>query len=211
MSGTTEANLLVTQPEEMIPLRNGVDPSELATEKRPLRDIVDEIERQGKASDDRMLSAAMLMRELRSRFDAGEMGKGGSWLKWIEKEIKLSHSQLHLLDAIARAPDPRQELERQRERNRKRGKKHRAAKQAQAKSLEPERRDLIGWAREAPFEDVRRVARQVEQLDRRRERVGDVQDAVNPANTPGLLPKGTSQPTSRTGGANHVGSQDNDR
>ena len=162
------------------PLRNGLG-AELTSEKRPIQEVISDIELHAKASDDGLLSAATFLRELIARFHTGEFGNGLSWLKAVETKIKLSRSQLHLLNAIARAEDPRAELERQREKIRQRAKKHRAKKkgstQAPSPALEPERLGIMTWATNAPIDDVRAIARQVARLGQPRGPVGETQCA----------------------------------
>ena len=129
--------------------------------KEPLDVVARQIEAHAKKSEEQVISAAMLVREARRRVEAGEAGKI-SWYDWAPKNISLSLSRLRELQSIAAADDPEKELERQRKLTQKRGKEHRAKKKATGtQDLDPERQDLINWAKEAPIDRVKQVLGQI--------------------------------------------------
>ena len=59
-----------------------------------------------------MIEAAMLIREARKRVEAGEVGKA-DWETWARENIRLCDTRLRELQRIAKAEDPRKEIERQ--------------------------------------------------------------------------------------------------
>ncbi len=120
-----------------------------------LEEVARKIEEHAEKSDDHVITAAKLMLEARRRVIKGEAGDT-TWPKWAPDNIKLSFSRLRELESIARADNPREELERLRELTLARVKKHRAKKAAEKSSLESERKDLIAWAKTAPIEEVKR-------------------------------------------------------
>ena len=103
----------------------------------------------------------MLLREARERIEGGEAGKEVRWYRWAGENIKVKRAQLYLLLRIAEAPDPRHEYIRQLRLTQRRVEKHREKKAAEERQMEPERKDLIAWAKNAPIEQVRRVCKQV--------------------------------------------------
>ena len=133
-----------------------------ADAKEPLDVVARQIEAHAKKSDESLISAAMLVREARRRIDDGEAG-GITWEDWAAKNINLSPSRLRELQRIAQAVDPAAELERQRGATRRRVAAHRAKKAAKNRELEPERRELIAWAKTVNREKVRQVLHQVKQ------------------------------------------------
>lgn len=126
----------------------------------PLEVLAQKIEAHSTKSDNHVIAAAMLVRDVRRRIDAGEAGDI-TWHEWGPKNINLSPSRLYELQCIADADDPAAEIERIRCLIRERVKKHREKRAAEMRSLEQERRDLIAWARKASIEEIRRVLRQV--------------------------------------------------
>ena len=129
-------------------------------------------------TDDKMIEAAMLIREARKRFAAGEVGKA-DWETWARENINLGDSRLRQLQRIANAKDPQKELERQQKMTRERVERHREKKKSAAlrnagasltetAELEEDRQSLIAWAQSAPIERVTAVlsyARQVDAAD----------------------------------------------
>ncbi len=129
-------------------------------------------------ADQKTLEAAKLVGEARKRVDAGE-ASDPNWYSWAAKNIKLSQSRLRELQRIAKAEDPRKELERQRQMTRERVERHRENKKSAALrnggaslketvEIEEDRKSLIAWAREAPLDhvtDVLSYARQVDSGD----------------------------------------------
>ncbi len=59
-----------------------------------------------------MIEAAKLVGEARKRVKAGEAGKV-TWETWARENINLGDSRLRELQRIAKAEDPRKEIERQ--------------------------------------------------------------------------------------------------
>ncbi len=136
---------------------------------KSLDEVARKIEENAEKSDEHVITAAKLMLEARRRVIKGEAGDT-TWPKWAPDNIKLSFSRLRELESIARADDPREEIERLRELTLARVKKHRAKKAAEKtgaekSSLESERKDLIAWAKTAPIEEVQRVLEQVASND----------------------------------------------
>lgn len=122
---------------------------------KSLEALAAEIEQKSKQADEHVLEAAKLIAEARRRVEAGEAGDA-TWYGWARENIGLSPSRLYELQSIAEAPDPATELERQRQANRERVKEHREKQKARERlAREPERKQLIDWAKEAPIEDVR--------------------------------------------------------
>ena len=124
--------------------------------KQSLADLAREIVEQVKESDDHEIGAAMLAVDARRRVEAGEAGKI-SWSGWAREHIKLSSSRLSELLRIGQADDPRAELEKVRAQTRERVQKLRATRASQKSALEPERRNLIDWAKSAPIDAVKRM------------------------------------------------------
>lgn len=122
----------------------------------PLHEVTRQIEVHARKSDEHVISAALLLREARRRVEAGEAG-AVTWYEWGPKNINLSLSRLRDLQRIAGADDPAKELERQRKLTQKRVEDHRARKTEAEREREEERRRLIGWAKKAPIDEVRRV------------------------------------------------------
>ena len=123
----------------------------------PIPVLVKNIEARANKSVDHIITAAMLVRELRRRVEAGEVGDV-KWYAWARQNINLGLSRLCELQSIAKAKDPRKELRRLRDLALKRTQKFRA-KEIQQCDSEPERAAVIQWAREAHIDDVRRIHR----------------------------------------------------
>jgi hypothetical protein len=121
----------------------------------PLDILAREIEALANDADGQVIGAAMRLRQLRKRIEAGEAGVGVKWFEWAPANIQLSISRLFELQTIAEATNPKEELERLRNLNRERVKKHREAKSKAERMREPERRDLIKWAKTAPIAEIR--------------------------------------------------------
>ena len=131
----------------------------IATSVHPDGELLDvalakarEIAKHVEQSDDHVIKAAMLLREARERIEGGEAGKGVRWYQWAGENIKVKRAQLYLLLRIAEAPDPRHEYIRQLRLTQRRVEKHREKKAAEERQMEPERKDLIAWAKKAPIE-----------------------------------------------------------
>ena len=128
--------------------------------REPLDVVAKTIEAHAKKSDEYIISAAMLLGEARRRVDAGEAGNV-KWGTWAPENIHLSLSRLRDLQRIAEADNPAKELERQRSLTRIRVAKLREKRAGEVWRREEERNQLIGWAKKAPIELVRRTLRQV--------------------------------------------------
>lgn len=122
----------------------------------------------GKAADEEVIAAAMSLREVRRRVEAGEEGVGEKWHGWARKNIPLCETKLYQLQAIAYAKDPHAELERQRRLGRERSKRCRGPRETSESS--PERYKLKKWADDAAREDLIKVWQYAERLQRLRER-----------------------------------------
>lgn len=129
-----------------------------------LHAVARRIEAHAHAADQETIEAALLLRDLRRRIEAGEAGDV-KWYAWARENIQLGQTRVRELQRIAEAEDPQAEIESLRRRIRERVERHRAAaerrrveavKEVDA-DLEDERARLIAWAREAPLEDVRRI------------------------------------------------------
>ncbi len=143
--------------------------------RESLRDLAEKITRYANATDEKMIEAAMLIREARKLFEAGEVGKA-DWETWARENIKLCDSRLRELQRIAHAKDPQKELERQQKMTRERVERHREKKKSAAlrnagasltetAELEEDRQRLIAWAREAPIDRVTEVLSYTRQVD----------------------------------------------
>ncbi len=113
--------------------------------------------------------------EARKRVKAGDAGDV-TWETWARENINLCDSRLRELQRIAKAEDPRKELERQRQMTRERVERHRKKKASaalrnagasvtEAAELEEDRLSLIAWAREAPLDHVTDVLSYTRQVD----------------------------------------------
>lgn len=127
-----------------------VKQSDGAEAKQPLEELIRDIESRAEKSDEHVIAAALSMRALRLRIEAGEVGVDVKWPEWAPKNIRLKRSRLFVLDAVGRAVNPHVELARQRELERERSRKKRSRERA----LEPDRKELIAWAKSAPIEEV---------------------------------------------------------
>jgi hypothetical protein len=144
-------------------------------ERETLEALAVKIARYANEADEKMIEAAKLIREARKRVKAGEAGKI-TWKTWARENIKLCDSRLRELQRIAKAEDPRKELERQRQMTRERVERHRDNKKlaalrnggasvTEAAELEEDRQSLIAWAREAPIERVSETLAYIQQYD----------------------------------------------
>lgn len=124
--------------------------------KPSLEALIQEIETRANKADDHIIAAALRLRELRQRIEGGELGENVKWMEWARKSFRnISISRLYELSAIAEAEDPRAELELQREKTREKVKRHREKMAALERAIEPERKELIAWAKIAPIDEVR--------------------------------------------------------
>ncbi len=141
--------------------------------KDTLEIVAGKIAAMAKKSDEYVISAAILVHEARQRVKNGEAGRGVKWETWAVKNIKLSKSRIRELQRIGAADDPEAELcrnrggtlqrvQRYREKTTERKTPLRNGARPADESLEPERRQLIEWATDAPLEDVRRVLREIQ-------------------------------------------------
>ena len=143
--------------------------------KIPLEEVAAQIVVHANKSDEHVITAAKLIAEARRRVEAGEAGEV-TWYAWAEENIKLKKTRLCELLAIAEAEDPGRALQELRARGRERVAEFRQ-RQGKAplrnggsagrsgseipKDIRGEHRelirDLIAWACELTFEDLRRA------------------------------------------------------
>jgi len=88
--------------------------SEENLEMESLETLAERIVQCADDADEKVIEAALLIREARDRVNRGDAGKI-TWTKWARENIKLSGTRLRELQRIANAEDPRQELKRQRD------------------------------------------------------------------------------------------------
>lgn len=134
---------------------------EMKETPEPLEVVACRIQEHAEESDDHVVAAAKLLRELRQRIEDGEAGEI-TWPEWVEANINLSKSRLHELQQIADAEDPKAKLEQLRGATRERVRKHREKKANARREMEDDRRELIAWAKKAPIDAVRDVLRRIE-------------------------------------------------
>ncbi len=148
------------------------------------------IARYATEADEKIVEAAMLLREARERLKA-EGASTAEWYSWAAENIKLSQTRLRDLLSIAEAEDPGKELKRQRNMVRKRVERYREKKKSpplrnggasisETAELEEDRQSLIKWAREAPIERVAEVLSDIQQYDSA-EAVSNSDQSVEPA------------------------------
>ncbi len=159
-------------------MTNETAKSETPEARESLGTLAEKIASYANATDEKMIEAARLIREARTRVAAGEVGKA-DWETWARENINLGDSRLRQLQRISNAKDPQKELERQQKMTRERVERHRKKKKSAAlrnagasltetAELEADRQSLIKWAREAPIERVTAVlsyARKVDSAD----------------------------------------------
>ncbi len=144
-------------------------------EPESLEALAERIVSYANATDEKMIEAAMLIREARKRVEAGEVGKA-DWETWARENINLGDSRLRQLQRTANAKDPQKELERQQKMTRERVERHRENKMSAAlrtagasltetAELEADRQRLIKWARSAPIDRVTKVLSCARQAD----------------------------------------------
>ena len=121
----------------------------------PIRDLVRKIETTAKRSDDHVIELAMLLRELRRRIEAGEVGEV-NWYAWAQENIKLRKTRLRALMRIAEAANPREQAALERELLARRQAKFRA-NQVRLSELAPECREIIKWAKITSVEEAKAI------------------------------------------------------
>ncbi len=120
-------------------------------------------------ADVHFIEAGKQMLEAKKLVQSGALGPEARWEVWARQNIKLSDSWRRSLMQIAKADDPAAELRRWREARREIAQRHRQ-RQGGSPQVEPERKTLIAFAREAPMDEVRDVVDYVEDLKRRPKR-----------------------------------------
>jgi len=125
----------------------------------PLDVVAGKIKQHAAKADEHVIAAALLMRGLRDRIEAGEAGDV-TWAAWARRNIGLSDTRLRELHRIAEAEDPAKELRRLREQTQKRVAACRERKAAAGWRQDPERVELIEWVKTLPIEMVRRMHRE---------------------------------------------------
>jgi hypothetical protein len=73
-------------------------------------ELILEITRESDDADDQTIRSALMLRQLRIRVQADELGPNVKWFEYALQAVKLKKSRLKELDKIARAKDPRNEL-----------------------------------------------------------------------------------------------------
>ena len=73
-------------------------------------DLIIEITRESDDADEQTIHSALMLRQLRLRVEAGELGPNVIWYEYALQAVKLGKSRLKELDKIARAKDARSEL-----------------------------------------------------------------------------------------------------
>ena len=143
-------------------------------EKEPLERIAEKIAKLATKADESTIEAALLVREARERVDGGELGKT-TWYAWAPKNIELSMSRLRELQRIAKAKDPKAELERIRKQNNERQARHRDKKKRaplrnggdmtrRPARIGPKREQLIELARSAPLDHIEKLLSLAQEL-----------------------------------------------
>ena len=131
-------------------------------ENPKLEELVDRVVMLSKASDDKTLEAAKLLLQVRKMVDRPDI----KWMEWAHEHIDLADSRIYELMRIAEAKQPAKELERLRVQANERQKrfrnhtKQREAEEAQ-KPQDPERAQLVAWAKKEPIERVKWVLNQI--------------------------------------------------
>jgi len=137
-----------------------------------LKDLARQIAKCSQAADDKTLKAAQLVKEARTRVEQGEAGDV-TWYEWARANIGLSPSRLRELDQIARSDNPAETLELLRTQTRNRVARYRKRQQAaplrnaaaDTPKLDPERAELLEWARNASVCQIRSVLRFIRSQD----------------------------------------------
>ena len=144
-------------------------------ETETLETLAEKIARCATEADDQTIEAAKLIRAARSRIENGEAGEV-TWYEWARKNIELSMSRLRELQRIAKADDPRKELERIREKTQERVERHREKKKSAplrngggtakvTTKPKDDRQRLIEWTRSAPLIHVEKALTYVQRFD----------------------------------------------
>ena len=138
--------------------------------RRSLLDLITEIKSRAKSGDDHTLETAMLYRELRSRVENGEAGKGVKWYEWAIKHIHLKPTRLREFEVIATSPNPRAALDELRKQNCDRQRRFRERAETRARESDPERLSVVQFAKTAHIEDIRKIRKHIGLLESMRER-----------------------------------------
>jgi hypothetical protein len=77
-----------------------------------IAELISEITKKAENADDQTIRSAFLMRELRKRVEGGKLGPEVKWYEWALKNLDMRVSRLKELQRIAKAKEPRAELER---------------------------------------------------------------------------------------------------
>ena len=144
-------------------------------ETETLETLAEKIAQSATEAEEHTIKAALLVREARKRVEAGEAGEV-TWYEWARKNIKLSMSRLRELQRIAKAEDPKKELERIRKKTQERVERHREKKRSAplrnggatvtvTAELEDDRKSLIEWGHSAPLDHVTQALSYVRRFD----------------------------------------------
>jgi hypothetical protein len=118
-----------------------------------LDELAKEIREEANKGDERLLNAAMLLRELKHRIEAGEAGVGVKWTEWARDKFGRKKTWIRNLDLIASAKDPIAELERIRKDGCERQRKYRQSHV----EYDPVRREVMKMLRSLNSNQVRNV------------------------------------------------------
>lgn len=102
-----------------------------------------------KVSDDYAIDAAFLIKRMRTLVDDGAAGVGVTWFSWARK-LDLPAQRIQRYLRIADAKNPRAKRDDFLRQDRERAKKSRSKR----KIIDPDRADLIEWARKAQIGSV---------------------------------------------------------
>jgi hypothetical protein len=151
-------------------------PLATAVLQRPFRPVVEvsalsipqlivEITRESDDADDQTIHSALMLRQLRIRVQAGELGPNVNWYEYALQAVKLSKSRLKELDKIARAKDPCVELNYLRHLAVERAKRHKPRSAIDEPLSDQQMRDKVkAFARKASAAQLEILARLCEPM-----------------------------------------------
>lgn len=135
----------VTPPE-----RAACDITQVIDAAEPtLEALATQFEEVAKVSDDYAINAALLVKKMRTLVDMGAAGAGVTWFSWARK-LDLPAQRIQRYLRIGDAKDPRAKRDEFLRLDRERAKKSRGKR----KIMDPERVQLIDWARKAKMGSV---------------------------------------------------------
>lgn len=125
--------------------------------QKSIEELAREIELRSDFGDAKLIETAMLVKQLKTRIEAGEVGLGIRWLVWAKDRFKRRKSQLYKLITVANASDPRQALSDFRVRENLRQKKRRMALSENGTECNPDRIAVMKIIRTMSPSNIRRV------------------------------------------------------